>query len=90
MFIGSDKVFPLLLQNKTIKVDDDFDISDEEDHVASGPSSPKVRKITNLMKLSTFQQDILKNQLDIKRKWKLLTKHFKEVTRYTCNDNSGQ
>ena len=47
MFLpGYDQAFPFLLLNETIKIDDDSDISDEEDHVVPGPSSSKVRNKT--------------------------------------------
>ena len=49
MFLpGYDQAFPFLLLNETIKIDDDFDISDEEDHVASVPSSHKVTSLYGL------------------------------------------
>ena len=45
--LGYDKAFPFLLQNEYIKIEDDSDMSDEEDHVVPGPSSSKVRNKTN-------------------------------------------
>ena len=47
MFLpGYDQAFPFLLLNESIKIEDDSDMSDEEDHVAPGPSSSTVRKKT--------------------------------------------
>ena len=57
MFLpGYDQAFPFLLLNETIKIEDDSDISDEEDHEAPGPSSSPVRKKTTQRNkiLSTF------------------------------------
>ena len=57
MFLpGYDQAFPFLLLNETIKIEDDSDTSDEEDHVAPGPSSSPVRKKTTQRNkiLSTF------------------------------------
>ena len=44
--LGYDEAFPFLLQNETIKIDDDSDMSDEEDHVVPALSSSKVRNKT--------------------------------------------